>query len=191
MRRAEDLVAAYVRAGYTKIHLDCSMPCEGDSLLLSDEIVAARAARLAAVAEHVAARTAAASELRYVIGTEVPIPGGAKETIDELKPTSPDAARATLAAHQRAFEAAGVPQAWDRVIALVVQPGVEFDSTQVVDYDWERTGALREVVQEYPGLVFEAHSTDYQNVEQLTHLVRTTGRCSRSAPGLLSRCARH
>src|SRR6185436_11966957 len=46
MANAEVLIAAYVEAGYTKIHLDCSMACPDDPTVLTDEIVAGRAARL-------------------------------------------------------------------------------------------------------------------------------------------------
>ncbi|HEX5343745.1 MAG TPA: class II D-tagatose-bisphosphate aldolase, non-catalytic subunit, partial [Duganella sp.] len=41
MANARDLIAAYVRAGFHKIHLDCSMACAGDPVPLPDSIVAA------------------------------------------------------------------------------------------------------------------------------------------------------
>ena len=146
MANAEDLVRAYVEAGYAKIHLDCSMACAGDDPPLTDAVVAQRAARLARVAEEAAVATFGHSDLVYVVGTEVPVPGGAHEAIHDLTPTSADAARATLAAHREAFSSAGVGEAFDRVVALVVQPGVEFDAQHVVDYDRERTARLRQVV---------------------------------------------
>ena len=180
MTRAEDLVAAYVRAGYTKIHLDCSMACAGDDVPLTDEIVAARAARLAAVAEREAPVGHAPL---YVIGTEVPVPGGAQEVIEALTPTSSDAARATLAAHRSAFAAAGL-DVWDRVVGLVVQPGVEFDAEAVVDYDRNRTKELQQVSTESPTLVFEAHSTDYQLPERLAELVEDHWAVLKVGPGL-------
>ena len=142
MSRADDLVRAYVTAGYTKIHLDCSMACADDRLPLTDRVVAQRAARLAQVAEEAATRTFGRSNLRYVVGTEVPVPGGAHEEIAGLTPTSPEAARATIEAHRAAFAAAGLDEAWVRVVALVVQPGVEFDAVRVVDYDRGRARAL-------------------------------------------------
>ena len=126
MGNAEDLIEAYVAAGFTKIHLDCSMPCADDSTLLGDEVVAERAARLARKAEEVATRLHGASDLLYVVGTEVPTPGGAREALGELTPTAPNAARATLSSHQQAFAEADLKDAWTRTIALVVQPGVEF-----------------------------------------------------------------
>jgi D-tagatose-1,6-bisphosphate aldolase subunit GatZ/KbaZ len=184
MQRAEQLVQAYVEAGYLKIHLDCSMACGDETDPPSDEVVAARAARLAAVAEQAARNGYGHSELRYVIGTEVPVPGGARETIEALVPTSADAARATLTAHELAFAGAGVPHAWQRVLALVVQPGVEFDATRVVDYARERTAALRRFCEEHPHLVFEAHSTDYQSVEGLTRLVEDHWAVLKVGPGL-------
>ena len=183
MKRSEDLVAAYVEAGYTKIHLDCTYPCATDSVPLTDEIVAERAARLAVVAEAAAVRAFGRSDVRYVIGTEVPVPGGAHEVIDRLTPTSPDGARATLDAHEEAFARVGAREAWDRVDALVVQPGVEFDSVRVVDYDRTRTTELSRVL-EGRDLVFEAHSTDYQTVERLSALVEDHWAVLKVGPGL-------
>jgi D-tagatose-1,6-bisphosphate aldolase subunit GatZ/KbaZ len=169
MDHAEALVAGYVEAGFVKIHLDTSMACAGDPAPLTDEHVAERAARLARVAEDRARTTG--SRPVYVIGTEVPVPGGATEPIDALKPTSPDAAARTIQAHREAFHAAGVGDAWERVVGLVVQPGVEFDHHHVVDYDGRQTKALAAVLDDHPQMVFEAHSTDYQNPDSLAALV--------------------
>jgi len=183
MALAEDLVRSYVGAGFVKIHLDCSMSCAGDPVPLTDGIVAERSARLVKVAEESRPAEEDSWPL-YVIGTEVPVPGGAHETIVSLTPTDPDAARATLAAHRAAFEVAGVPEAWSRVAGLVVQPGVEFDHMQVIDYDRSRTERLRAVVGDYPGLVFEAHSTDYQTPENLRALVEDHWAILKVGPGL-------
>lgn len=172
MAEARELVAAFVRAGFTKIHLDCSYPCAGDPVPLTDEIVSERAADLLAVAEDAAAEVGLAGLVRYVIGTEVPVPGGADHALDDLVATSPAAARATLAAHRAAVEARGLGAVWPQVMALVVQPGVEFDALRVVDYRSAGTVELRTVLDEQPGMVFEAHSTDYQTTEALTELVR-------------------
>ncbi|RIX28854.1 D-tagatose-bisphosphate aldolase, class II, non-catalytic subunit [Amnibacterium setariae] len=181
MAKAEDLVRAYAAAGYTKLHLDCSMPLAGDATPLTDEVVAVRAARLLAAAEDAAPDPSA---VRYVIGTEVPVPGGAHETIDALAPTPPDAARATLAAHRAAFDAVGAGAVWPRIMALVVQPGVEFDHLRVFDYDPSRTAALQHVLDDEPYAVFEAHSTDYQLEEGLTALVRDHWAVLKVGPGL-------
>lgn len=171
MGHADELVQVYVQAGFTKIHLDCSFSCLGDPTPLTDELVAQRSARLIAVAEH-AAGAAGAERLRYVIGTEVPVPGGAHETLDHLTPTSPDAARRTLQRHREAFDRAGVAHVWPRVMALVVQPGVEFDHQQVIAYQPDLAAELSRVLDDEPAMVFEAHSTDYQTQEALHALVR-------------------
>jgi D-tagatose-1,6-bisphosphate aldolase subunit GatZ/KbaZ len=160
------------------------MSCAGDPSPLTDDIVAQRAARLAAVAEDTAVRERGVSDLLYVVGTEVPVPGGAHETIDALAPTSASAARATIACHRQVFEDAGLGTAWERVIGLVVQPGVEFDHAAVVDYERDRTEELRGVLDDYPHLVFEAHSTDYQSVERLTELVGDHWAVLKVGPGL-------
>jgi D-tagatose-1,6-bisphosphate aldolase subunit GatZ/KbaZ len=149
---------------------------------LTDEIVAERAARLARVAEK-SARQAGTRPV-YVIGTEVPVPGGAQETIESLRPTSPAAAAETISAHRAAFTAAGVAETWERVIGLVVQPGVEFDHRHVFDYDRSRTQALTAVLDDHPGLVFEAHSTDYQTAESLRALVEDHWAVLKVGPGL-------
>jgi len=182
MALAEDLVRAYAEAGYGKIHLDCSMACADDKQPLSDEVCAMRAARLAAVAE--AAVAGRDYKPVYVIGTEVPVPGGAHETLGELTATSPEAARATVDAHRVAFEKAGVSDIWDRVVALVVQPGVEFDHLQAIPYDRSKTRALRHVLDDEPGMLFEAHSTDYQTPEALRELVEDNWFIPKVGPGL-------
>ncbi len=184
MALADDLVEAYVSAGYTKIHLDCSMPCADDPVSLDDRTVAGRAARLAGVAERAAKNVSGLGRPLYVIGTEVPVPGGAHETLEGLTPTSADAARATLDAHERALADAGLEEAWNRVIALVVQPGVEFDHACVIDYERDATRELRRVLDGYDGLVFEAHSTDYQTRENLTALVEDNWAVLKVGPAL-------
>ena len=184
MRNAEGLVEAYVAAGYTKIHLDCSMSCADDPTPLGDATVAERSARLLAVAEGTAQEHGLADEVVYVIGTEVPVPGGAHETLGALTPTSPEAARATLDAHREAFAARGLAGVWPRIIALVVQPGVEFDHLKVVDYRHEATARLRAVLDDEPDLVFEAHSTDYQTGGALAELVEDHWAVLKVGPGL-------
>ncbi|MFV0406005.1 MAG: D-tagatose-bisphosphate aldolase, class II, non-catalytic subunit [Propioniciclava sp.] len=184
MTKAEDLIRAYVRAGYTKIHLDCSMACAGDPIPLTDEIVAERAARLLAAAQDEADSSELTAPLSYVIGTEVPVPGGAHEELGTLTPTSPEAARKTIAAHQQAFAAHGLTDAWKSVAAMVVQPAVEFDHLKVVDYVSDQTTALQHLLPSEPNLVFEAHSTDYQTEQNLSDLVRDGWAILKVGPGL-------
>jgi D-tagatose-1,6-bisphosphate aldolase subunit GatZ/KbaZ len=168
MREAERMVMAYVRAGFQKIHLDASMVCADDTSPLSGETIARRAAALCAVAE----QASGVEKPVYVIGTEVPVPGGATVSLSELEPTSRAAAAETLAVHRRVFEEAGLASVWPRVIALVVQPGVEFNHDSVVDYEPARAVHLTELLREEESLVYEAHSTDYQRPEAYRPLVR-------------------
>jgi D-tagatose-1,6-bisphosphate aldolase subunit GatZ/KbaZ len=169
--KAEVLVADFAAAGYAKIHLDASMRCADDPPVLDDGIVAARAARLAAAAEAAAARSGHAPPV-YVIGTEVPVPGGATDAAHHLVVTTPEAAENTLAVHEAAFRGEGLGEAFGRVIALVVQPGVEFGNASVDVYDPEKAARLSAMLDRHPGLVFEAHSTDYQPAAALAGLVR-------------------
>src|SRR5690349_10291539 len=125
MDKACVLVRDCVLAGYGEIHLDASMACADDPERLSDEVVAERAARMCQAAEQ-ASEQIRHGELVYVIGTEVPVPGG--EQLENAGPvvTKIDDMRRTLDVARRAFIARGLEAAWNRVIGLVVQPGVEF-----------------------------------------------------------------
>ena len=169
MEQASVLVHDYVKAGYKKIHLDTSMFLADDtgdrSKPLDDEIVAERTVQLCCIAEDIGCDDA--DKPFYIIGTEVPIPGGAQEHEQTVKPTTPEDARCSLEVARKAFSAAGLEDAWSRVVALVVQPGVEFGDDQIFEYDRSRTEALSRAIEEYPGMVFEAHSTDYQREELL------------------------
>lgn len=183
MAKSDTLIDDYVAAGFRKIHLDCSMSCAGDPPVLADAEVAARAARLAAVAERAWQRSGGEPPV-YIVGTEVPVPGGAKEELGELEVTHPDAMAATVEAHRLAFAAQGLDAAWQRVIGLVVQPGVEFDHHDVVDYQPAKARELSAAIEGFPGLVYEAHSTDYQTTEALTALVRDHFAILKVGPGV-------
>lgn len=168
MSNAEELVQSYVLAGFVKIHIDTSMRVADDDqkLRLPDAVIARRSAELCRAAEdafsayqreHPNAPTPV-----YVIGSEVPIPGGAQENEDRVAVTSSDDCEATLNTFHDVFFSHGLEDAWKRVVAVVVQPGVEFADESVIEYDH---GAAKELVgclKKHPGLVFEGHSTDYQ-----------------------------
>ncbi|MDA3922266.1 MAG: D-tagatose-bisphosphate aldolase, class II, non-catalytic subunit [Salinisphaera sp.] len=170
MAEAEAMVAAYVVAGFRKIHLDASMGCAGEPTALDDHTTAKRATRLAAVAEKTAREVGGQAPV-YIIGTEVPPPGGADHLLSAVQPTAPAAARQTIDVHRQMFESNGLAEAFQRVIGVVVQPGVEFGNRNVVTYDRNRAANLIRVLEHTPDIVFEAHSTDYQGSQPLAELV--------------------
>jgi D-tagatose-1,6-bisphosphate aldolase subunit GatZ/KbaZ len=167
MSHAAEMVRLYVREGFHKIHLDASMACAGDPNPLPEETIAKRAAFLCSAAES----SSQEPHPVYVIGTEVPTPGGAMEHA-AVAITSREAAEQAILAHRQAFAAARIHTAWDRVIALVVQPGVEFSNENVTDYEPSHAESLCQVLRSHANLVFEAHSTDYQRPQALAELVR-------------------
>ncbi|WP_028725694.1 class II D-tagatose-bisphosphate aldolase non-catalytic subunit [Paracoccus zeaxanthinifaciens] len=181
MAEARAMIEAYVRAGFTKIHLDCSEGCAGEPAALTDGPAAARAAELAAVAE---AAAPDATALRYIIGTEVPPPGGARHDDEGIAPTPPERATATIAAHAAAFSGAGVDAAFARVRGLVVQPGLEFAPAQVIRFDMTAPDHLGPVLADHPDLCFEAHSTDYQAPEVYPELARRNFAILKVGPAL-------
>ena len=170
LQKAEVMISAFASAGYAKLHLDASMGCAGEPEALDDQTTAHRAVRLARAAE-AAARSSGLPPPHYIVGTEVPAPGGAQHSLDRIEPTRPEQALRTLAVFRQAFEAAGLADALTRVVALVAQPGVEFGHETVVDYNPERARPLSHAL-DGTGLIFEAHSTDYQPQALLADLVR-------------------
>ena len=160
MEKACTLVRACVHAGYQKIHLDASMPCADDASL-DEQTVAERAAIMAEASEKAFAELpAGASAPVYVIGTEVPAPGGETKPGEPPAGTSPTHARHTMEVFHSAFERRGLSAAWERTIGLVVQPGVEFGDDVVFAYDRQRARALSEALSQGFSGVYEAHSTD-------------------------------
>jgi D-tagatose-1,6-bisphosphate aldolase subunit GatZ/KbaZ len=174
MDKAAEMVRQYVEAGFVKIHLDASMRLADDPPgPLDPGTATARTAELCAVAERAAStRPPGSPRPLYVIGTEVPVPGGEREKPDRLEVTRPEDAQRTLDLTRSAFAQRDLEAAWERVFGLVVQPGVEFGDAVVFDYDRARARDLVAFIESREGLVFEAHSTDYQTEEALSALVQ-------------------
>ena len=176
MEKSIELVYQYARAGFTKIHLDTSMKVADDAEgLLSTEVIARRGAVLYKAAikgyEELKAEKPEAIRPVFVIGSEVPIPGGAQEAEDSLAVTSVAAFKDTVATYKRVWEEEGVGEGMNAVIAVVVQPGVEFGDDQVFLYDHDAAAELCAAFKEFPEVCFEGHSTDYQSRECLKAMV--------------------
>ena len=176
MEKSETLVYQYARAGFTKIHLDTSMKVADDPEgLLSTETIARRGATLYKAAmkgyEDLKAEKPDAMRPVFVIGSEVPIPGGAQEAEDTLAVTKPEAFRDTVATYRRVFKEEGIEDGMNDVVAVVTQPGVEFGDDQVFLYDHDAATELCAALNEFPEVCFEGHSTDYQSKECLKRMV--------------------
>jgi len=168
MEKARELVKLYVEAGFAKIHLDASMSCGGEPNPTFEQI-AERAADLCTVAE---AHAPDPTKLIYIIGTEVPIPGGETEEPDALDVTTVERFRDTIQTHRDAFAARDLEAAWGRIVSVVTQPGVDFGHTSIYPFVPEKAGPLSTAILSEDGFTFEAHSTDYQSTSALADLVR-------------------
>lgn len=176
MEEAKMLIREFVLAGFTKIHLDTSMYLADDdrSINFDTKTIAERGAVLCETAEK------AFSELQsinpkaikpvYIVGSEVPIPGGSQEE-EEIQVTRASDFEKTVACFKDAFYKRGLQDAWENVIAVVVQPGVEFGNESIHEYDREAAQDLTAALKKYPNLVFEGHSTDYQTDKALKEMV--------------------
>lgn len=176
MIKAEELVRDYVLAGFTKIHLDTSMRLASDekNTPLNVIVVARRGIRLMKIAEEafVQRRLEDKDALApvYVIGSEVPIPGGAKSE-ESIEVTSPDDLLETILVYKNVMKENELEGVLERVIAVVVQPGVEFGNNTIHDYDPINASQLCKALSMIPGIVFEGHSTDYQTSSSLAKMV--------------------
>jgi D-tagatose-1,6-bisphosphate aldolase subunit GatZ/KbaZ len=169
LEKSKILVREYIRAGFTKIHLDTSMRLEDDPEGAPGvEEIARRAAMLAKCAEETAQDTRL---IRYVIGTEVPSPGGAQTRKEDPQITTVESVRQTLAATRQAFLDEDLGSAWERVSAVVVNPGVEFGDGFVQPYVPAQAVPLSKFIEAQP-FIYEAHSTDYQSPDALSEMVR-------------------
>ncbi|NLC96121.1 MAG: class II D-tagatose-bisphosphate aldolase, non-catalytic subunit [Erysipelotrichaceae bacterium] len=191
MKEASKLIELYVLAGYTKIHIDTSMRLNDDdtSIPLSTQVIANRGAKLAKVAEdayqQLLKKNNDAASPVYIVGSEVPIPGGSVAVVDEgVQVTKIEDFKATYNTFEEAFKNRGLNDAWDNVIALVVQPGVEEKDAGCTEYDREKAKDLMNSIKEYDNIVFEGHSTDYQTKQALRELIEDGVGILKVGPGL-------
>ena len=175
--KSVELVKLFVSAGFKKIHLDTSMRLADDpkDQPLTDETIAHRGAVL-----YKACEEAYQERLKdhpgeerpaFIIGSEVPIPGGAQEAEDSITVTKPEAVEKTLQAYREQFEKQGIHDAFSNIIGIVVQPGVEFGDEDIFHYNRQNASALTAFMKTHQEVVLEGHSTDYQSPEELRQMV--------------------
>jgi D-tagatose-1,6-bisphosphate aldolase subunit GatZ/KbaZ len=174
MELSKALVRSYILSGYTKIHIDTSMKLADDGPgPLDVHVSARRGAELVSVAlqafeEYVSSNPEAPSPV-FIVGSEVPIPGGSQVHENSLQPTDPKDFTYQFGVFKSTFEEFDID--FNQVIAFVVQPGVEFGDDFVIQYDRKKAANLIDSLQTTSGVVFEGHSTDYQTTESLSHLI--------------------
>ncbi|MCL1981472.1 MAG: class II D-tagatose-bisphosphate aldolase, non-catalytic subunit [Clostridiales bacterium] len=182
MKKSADLIAEFVQAGFTKIHIDTSMRLGSDDSghKLSDETIAARALALAGTALKSKQR---GREYAFVLGSEVPVPGGTAEE-EDVSVTSAKAFREVHDCFSDMFLRNGMDEIWQDVVAFVVQPGVEFSDMHVTHYDRRKARDLCLALADYPGICFEGHSTDYQTAGKLKEMVEDGIKILKVGPAL-------
>ena len=190
MEDAKELVRCYVAAGFTKIHIDTSMKVASDdaNTRLSDETIATRGATLVKVCnetyKELLKTNPDAIAPVYIVGSEVPIPGGAQDPNAGMQVTRVEDMKATVKAFEDAFANVGLQDVWNDVIAVVVQPGVEEKDAGCVEYDRIKAQDLMNAMEAYPNLIYEGHSTDYQTKFKLKELVEDGVGILKVGPGL-------
>lgn len=190
MAQSVELIRQFVLAGFTKIHLDTSMHLGDDNLKekLDTAVIAERGAVLCQIAEKAFAElkplNPSALQPVYVVGSEVPIPGGSQDEEEGIQVTRVTDFIQTVEVFKNAFYKSNLQNAWESVIAVVVQPGVEFGDDTIHEYNREAAKELVNALKEYPNLVFEGHSTDYQTSRALKEMVEDGIAILKVGPGL-------
>ncbi|MBQ1827201.1 MAG: class II D-tagatose-bisphosphate aldolase, non-catalytic subunit [Erysipelotrichaceae bacterium] len=176
MSEASELIRQYVLAGFTKIHVDTSMKLSSDDpdQRLSDEVIISRGIKLIEVAEEAYGKlkeeNPSAAHPVYVVGSEVPIPGGAQQ-ITEMEVTRPQDFINTVETFRSCLHDRNLDEVWPYICAIVVQPGVEEKDEGCTEYDRCKATELMQAIRQYDSLMFEGHSTDYQTRYKLRELV--------------------
>ena len=174
LAQAAQLAATCGASGYQKLHLDTSSPCVDDRVAsdgtLPLAVVYRRSALLCRETEQ-AARSTGWPAPWYVIGSDVPPPGG-QSLQAGAAPVSPvQHVRESLSVCRRVFRDAGLEDAWRRVAAIVVHTGADFSPVAVQPYNTQRMQPLAAYLRQEKQLVFEAHATDFQAPSALVSMV--------------------
>lgn len=194
MEKACDLVRLCIKAGYKKIHLDTSMYLGDDdkSLPLDNFVIAQRGVTLYQECQKAYQEMLLENPDEippvYIIGSEVPIPGGNQADTDQLHITRKEDFERTLITYKQEFVKRGISEEWDNIIAIVVQPGVEFSNSHIHHYDRYAARELCEALRKYPDIVFEGHSTDYQSPKALKKMVADGIAIIKVGPALTFAC---
>jgi D-tagatose-1,6-bisphosphate aldolase subunit GatZ/KbaZ len=150
MAKTIDMVKSFVHAGNTKIHIEASYRISDEPVEkgggLSPRTIAERCGLLCrhaeeAFVEHRARNPKAVAPV-YVIGTEVPAPGGSETREPEDRITKVADFEETVALTRSTFRKEKIDGTWERVVAVVVEPGVEYGNQTILEYDRTRTRAL-------------------------------------------------
>jgi len=172
MEKSIELVREYIKAGYKKIHLDASMPCLDDPIPLPENMIFEREALLCTAAVEQCANVGVdLSNIVFVVGTEVPTPGGAVQDESSIGVSSIHETKQNIERTKQVFTAHGLQAAWEQTLAFVIQPGVEFSDSQIHQYNRKKAKDISRLIEDYDNLIFEAHSTDYQTRDHLKELV--------------------
>ncbi len=178
MEEAKKLVRLCTLAGYKKIHLDTSMRLGDDDVnkKLSYDIIAERGAILfrecLKAYEELKKKNPNETKPVFVIGSEVPIPGGSKKSKNKVAVTTKKDFENTIFAYKQKFKEYNLDKHWKDIIAIVVQPGVEFSENSIDIYNRQKASHLSNTLKQYPDMVFEGHSTDYQPPKKLKEMVQ-------------------
>ncbi|NQT66970.1 MAG: class II D-tagatose-bisphosphate aldolase, non-catalytic subunit [Actinobacteria bacterium] len=178
MKKAHNLLKSCIQAEYSKIHIDTSIALKGDRVnedgQIDKELIAKRLVDLVKTSESTLFKIGTNNNKIlpvYVIGTDIPAPGGSGEVREGRRVTSVSDFKETMEVTKELFYKNKLFDAWERVVAVVVQPGVEHGDHIVIDYSSEAAENLIRALDDYPNIVFEAHATDYQTASNLKKMV--------------------
>ena len=169
LRRSIRLIRSYINADYQKIHIDTSIKCLNDNKI-NNKIVFERTAlifRKLNLDKY--------KNLFFVFGTEVPLSGGNDKS--KIKQTS----ITQIKEEHKNFK--NLLKSETNSFALVIEPGMKFMHNNVTKPIFKNF-VIKKKFSKKNNFIFEAHSTDYQQINTLKKLVSNNFKFLKVGPEL-------
>lgn len=167
------LIDLYLKANYQKIHIDTSIQCKDDKLI-TDKIIFART-------EYILKNLINKKKLNkifFVFGTEVPFAGGNNKKKFKITQNNK-----IISDYQNFSKLLNSEKLLSKDFALVIEPGMKFKNNSITKPKFKNFEVNRKFSKKNK-FYFEAHSTDYQDLETLKKLVKNNFKILKVGPEL-------
>ena len=173
LKNSIKLIDLYLKANYQKIHIDTSIQCKDDKLI-ADKIIFART-------EYILKNLTNKKKLNkifFVFGTEVPFAGG-----NDKKKFKITQNNKIITDYQNFSKLLNSEKLSLKDFALVIEPGMKFKNNSITKPNFKSFEINRKFSKKNK-FYFEAHSTDYQDLETLKKLVKNNFKILKVGPEL-------
>jgi D-tagatose-1,6-bisphosphate aldolase subunit GatZ/KbaZ len=173
LKNSIKLIDLYLKANYQKIHIDTSIQCKDDKLITDKKIFART--------EYILKNLINKKKLKkifFVFGTEVPFAGG-----NDKKKFKITENNKIIADYQNFSKLLNSEKLSSKDFALVIEPGMKFKNNSITKPKF-KSFEINKKFSKKNKFYFEAHSTDYQDLETLNKLVKNNFKILKVGPEL-------